>query len=109
MQQIVHTTSIEPKGGTTARNGACRMAVVDVFLADIGLTLRGLDLTYDATDGWEVLPPHPKKGLRAVAWPAGSRLEKSIALSASAAYLALGDDELESLRETYRNFNREAA
>lgn len=109
MQNIVHTTSIQPKGGTSARNGACRMAVVDVFLSDISMTLRGLELTYDVADGWEVLPPSPRSGPRAVAWPAGSRLEKAIAASASQAYLSLDANELESLRETYRKIDQDAA
>lgn len=99
----IKTVSIHPKSGTSKTNGACRMALVDVFIPSLSLTLRDLELTYDATDGWAILPPKPKKGLRSVAWVAGSDLEKSMTASASRAYLALNDDEIESLRELYRN------
>lgn len=103
MKNNIRTVSLYPKSGTSKTNGACRMALVDVFIPSISLTLRDLELTYDATDGWAILPPKPKKGLRSVAWISGSDLEKSMAASASRAYLALNDDDLEKLRELHRS------
>lgn len=97
----VHTTAIEPRAGLSRANGACRMALVDIFVADLSLTLRGLELTYNVDAGWEVIPPMPKKGLRSFAWPAGSPLDRDIAASASKAYLKLGSDEIATLREKY--------
>ena len=101
MKEIT-TISVNPKSGTSKTNGACRMALVEVFIPSLSLTLRDLELTYDAADGWAVLPPKPKKGLRSVAWIAGSDLDKSLAASASRAYLVLNDDQLEQLRELHR-------
>lgn len=102
MKEIT-TISVNPKGGTSKTNGDCRMALVEVFIPSLSLTLRDLELNYDATDGWAVLPPKSKKGLRSVAWISGSDLEKAMAASASRAYLALTDDDLESLRELHRD------
>lgn len=103
MKNNISTVSIYPKSGTSKENGACRIALVDVFILSLSLTLRNLELTYDVTDGWAILPPKPKNGLRCVTWISGSDLEKAMAASASRAYLALNDNELESLRQLHKN------
>lgn len=107
MKIIAKTTAVEPKTGICKTTGKCLMAKCDIFLEGLDLTLRGLDLVYDAVEGWQAVPPSSKKGLRAFAWPAQGALGRAIADSAAKTYLALGDD-LEPTREAYRNFGRAA-
>lgn len=102
MKNNIKMVSIVPKSGAPKTNGACRMAIVEIFISSLSLTLRDIDLTYDVTEGWAILTPKPKEGLRSVVWVNGSDLEREMAASASRSYLALNDDQLETLRELHR-------
>ncbi len=95
------TTSVVPKRGN-AKMGSNRVALVDVFLVDTAMSLRGLELAFDGTD-WSVNPPECA-GLRTVAWVRGSAFERALAESASKAFKAIEPGELEFLRDWHASY-----